>query len=119
MHTYVDSSRGRGRGVFAGRRFKEHDLIEICPVLLFNVPEGQEHLLEGFAFRWSKKKIALALGNGSLYNHSYQPNAYFELSFAEKTLDVYAYRNIDAGEEILFNYHGNPDCQDALWFKTK
>lgn len=118
-YTFVKSVRGKGRGVFAGKKIKAGTLIETCPVVLFNVVEGKSHMLEEYAFRWSPDKVALALGNGSLYNHSYKPNAYYVRDTKTKCLLVYAIDDISKDEEICFNYNGNPESQAPLWFKVK
>jgi len=109
--------RGKGRGVLAGRRFKQDEVVEECPVLLFDVGIGESHLLECYAFRWNQKQIALALGWGSLYNHSETPNCVMIPYRREKTLILHALRDIDKGEELTFNYMG--DSGEPVWFKVK
>ena len=59
---------------------------------------------------------AIALGNGSLYNHEVQANANFILDFEHKTIDFVAVKNISAGEEITITYTGEPGDESALWF---
>ena len=61
--------------------------------------------------------VALALGYGSLYNHSYQPNARCE-DVRPQTKRFVAIRDIQANEEITFNYGGTVDCQDPVGFKV-
>jgi uncharacterized protein len=106
----------KGRGVIALKQFKEGDLIEECHVLLFDMPYGNRHLLEEYAFRWSDKQIALALGNGSLYNHSFEPNAVFVPDKRSRLLRLFAFTDIPKGSEITFDYCGSSSRQ--LWFKT-
>lgn len=118
-HLEIKTVPNKGRGVFAKKRFKEGDLIEACPIALFKSPEGQRHICEKYAFRWSKGKVAIALGYGSLYNHSYNPNAEYLCDSLGLQLLVYARRNIAVGEEICFNYNGDPESQQPLWFKYK
>lgn len=55
--------------------------------------------------------MAIAFGFGSLYNHSYQPNARYVKRIAERTLDYVAIRDIQCGEEITVNYNGRPGCR--------
>lgn len=117
--TIVKKIKGKGRGVLALSSIKKDTLIESCPVVLFPVKLGNNHMLEGYAFRWTKTHVALALGNGSLYNHSYKPNAEYFQDKKSGTLEVYALRNIKPGEEICFNYNGHPDNKSALWFKAR
>ena len=55
---------------------------------------------------------ALALGYGSLYNHSYRPNA--ETLETPDELVITALHRIEPGEEIFINYMGT--AQDGVWF---
>ena len=77
---YTGRSRIHGRGVFAARRFEPGDVIEECPVLTVSGDQAallDETDLYGFTFEW-KKGAAVALGFGSLYNHSWAPNARYD-----------------------------------------
>lgn len=51
-----------------------------------------------------------------LFNHSYEPNAIYEINFNNHTFDFYAFKDIKAGEEILINYNGDVDDKELLWF---
>jgi uncharacterized protein len=59
---------------------------------------------------------AIALGNGSLYNHQLQPNANFILDLENHTIDIEAIKDIAPGEEITLNYNGEPGDDGVLWF---
>ena len=37
-----------------------------------------ETVLKDYCFNWAEGKVALALGYGSIYNHSYRPNARYD-----------------------------------------
>lgn len=115
----IRKSKERGRGMFATQDIPKFTTIEVCPILVFKVPNGQPHTLEGYAFRVSDKKIVLALGNGSLYNHSYKANCYFDIDVKKQIMEVIAYRNIKAGEELFINYGGHPKAKTKLWFDVK
>lgn len=113
----VFKTKGKGRGVKAVRRIAEGTVIEECHVALFDAPEGRKHPMTAYAFRWNKKQVALLLGAGSLYNHSYAPNAVTVPDKRNKTVSIIAYRTIQKGEEILIDYSGGTGCK--LWFKVK
>lgn len=111
-----------GMGVFAARNIEEGEVIEICPVLLF--PKSElEHIrrtmLENYYFDWGDDDAwyAICLGYGSLYNHSYQPNAEYGMDFELNTIDFYCIKPIPAGEEILINYNGDAENQTKVWFE--
>lgn len=112
---------GKGRGVFTDTKINEGDLIESSPVIEF--PEEEwEHIgetnLNSYCFFWGEelKQGALALGNGSLYNHSYKPNARYVRRVGDGLIDFVAVRDIEAGEEITVNYNGYPEDDESVWF---
>jgi uncharacterized protein len=67
-------------------------------------------------FEYGANHTAVVLGYGMLFNHSYKPNATYDINFENHTFDFYAYTDIEAGEEILINYNGDVDDKDPLWF---
>ncbi|HZG78699.1 MAG TPA: SET domain-containing protein [Paenibacillus sp.] len=107
------------RGVFATRDIKKGELIHEAPVIPYP-NEEHEHIektiLADYVYEYGANHTALLLGYGSLFNHSYEPNATYEISFEKHTFDFYAYRDIGAGEEIFINYNGEEDNMDPLWF---
>ncbi|KUP06912.1 lysine methyltransferase [Bacillus coahuilensis m2-6] len=107
------------RGVFATVSIPKNTLIHEAPVLAYP-NEEHEHiektLLSDYAFEYGINHSAILLGYGMLFNHSYTPNAYYEINFDHHTFEFYAYRDISEGEEILINYNGDVDIQDPLWF---
>ena len=109
----------RGRGVFARREIAEGDVIEQAPVIV--VPADQAAacpVLGTNCFVWGDGTVALALGYGSLYNHSYTPNASYD--DRPGRLKVYrALRDIAAGEEITINYNGEPDDDGPVGFEVR
>jgi SET domain-containing protein len=111
--------KGKGRGVFARRPIAEGDVIESCPVLVMpaaDLRRGEDWThLGDYCFEWGEGTMALALGFGSLYNHSYRPNARYE-DVAGPTKLFVAVRDIAAGEEITVNYNGEPDDASPVWF---
>lgn len=127
IHTsdiYVTMTKNRGAGVFAGRDFQAGELVEVCPVIVMEGPDERDHLdrtrLFNYYFAWGKQeeKVAIALGYGSLYNHSYCPNADHITDFSADEVRVYAYRPIRKDEEITINYAGRPECRDPVWFSV-
>lgn len=115
-----------GRGIFAAAPLKKGDLIERCPIVL--LPENEvEHLREtgmvNYYFMWGEDemhhKAAICLGFGSLYNHTYSPNATYKKQYDENVIDFVAIKDIGINEEITVNYnHGDPDDKSDLWIKS-
>lgn len=107
------------RGVFATQDIAKGELLHVAPVIAFP-NEEHEHiektLLADYVFEYGANHTAILLGYGSLFNHSYTPNATYEITFETHTVQFYAYKDIQAGEEIFINYNGDEDCDDPLWF---
>ena len=121
---YIASSELGGKGVFTAARIGKGSLIEVSPVLV--LPEEDRNLIDAtklhdYYFIWGIKdhRCAIVLGYGSLYNHAYTPNAEYKPDFEGETLDFYALREIDAGEEITVNYSGDPGGKKGVWFTVK
>jgi len=103
----------KGRGVFATQTIPEGTVFERVPVLVMPADEvinGTGEVLHNYVFEWGKGTVALALGFGSLYNHSYSPNARYD-DVGRLTKVYTAVRDILAGEEITINYNG---CEEDL-----
>ncbi|SDK08250.1 hypothetical protein SAMN04487896_0713 [Paenibacillus sp. ov031] len=107
------------RGVFATVDIPKGQLIHQAPVVPYP-NEDHEHvektILEDYVFEYGANHTAILLGYGSLINHSYEPNATYDINFENHTFDFYAYTDIKAGEEVLINYNGEEDNMDPLWF---
>lgn len=113
---------GKGRGVFAITPFSVGTCIERSPVI--EIPEEEiihirRTVFHNYFFKWGtqRKDGALALGFGSLFNHSYSPNAKYTIHVEERIIAFYALVQIQPGEEITVNYNGDPRDQSKLWFR--
>ena len=109
------------RGVFATTDIKKDEIIEMCPVIVISREDRlvlEKTIIDEYAYQWGEDSsgCAIALGNGSLYNHSYEPNAIYEKNFNAKTLIIRAYKDIKEGAEIFINYNMNPNDKSLLWF---
>ncbi|HXH76615.1 MAG TPA: SET domain-containing protein-lysine N-methyltransferase [Bacteriovoracaceae bacterium] len=93
----------KGRGVFADEIIRKNVEIETCHLIVINLAEVGR-FLEGYVFDYGPRKVALALGNGSLYNHSNEPNAICYMDRKNKVLSFEALKMIKKGEEISINY---------------
>src|ERR1022692_2163276 len=98
----VRGVKGKGRGVFATCKIKKGTVIERVPVLLVPIADLVDGLqnptLNRYFYHWSKKHVAVCLGYGSLYNHSFEPNARYVHG-----RDMVTYRavcDIGIGDEI-------------------
>jgi SET domain-containing protein len=110
-----------GNGVFTLKDFKKGEIIEICPAIF--VPIEQFKLIEQtklfyYFFEYTNIEFAIVLGYGSIYNHSYLPNAQYRFNYRKRVMVVRAIRSIKMGEEIFFNYNFYADDKTPLesWF---
>lgn len=117
----VKESAGKGRGVFAQRDFKKGEIIESSPVIV--LPSEEIDSLEltqlyNYYFAWGpeSKDAAIALGYGSLYNHSYTPNARYYKDFEKRLLKYVCIKDIQTDEEITINYNWDPEDKNPVWF---
>lgn len=124
-------NRGKGgRGVFATEAIAAGEVIERVPVILIpanqvfgDTPAARNAAqISWYVFDWEeltkRTYVALALGYGSIYNHSYTPNARYRREPPD-IIEFVALREIAEGEEILINYHGEPDDKRPVYFEVK
>lgn len=115
----IADAKEKGRGCFATALIKKGDMIERSQVIV--VPLAERELIDKtklyhYYYAWAPEDegVAISLGFGSIYNHSYKPNAIFNREFDRGVIEYVALRDIQAGEEITVNYNGEPDDQDPL-----
>lgn len=117
----VRRSGKKGRGVFARKLIRKGTVIERAPIIL--IPTGEvfsnspKTKLADYVFAWGNDTVAVVLGYGSLYNHSYQPNASY-YGAGPRTQVFWAIRDIRAGEEITVNYNGSPNSRKRVGFRV-
>lgn len=121
-YVFVQETANRGLGVFARRPIPENTVIERVPVLIFPTkflwhPE-ETSPLANYVFAWDDDHVAIALGFGSLYNHSYAPNASYE-DWGTNNKQYVAIRDIGTGEEITINYNGIADDRSPVGFDVR
>lgn len=108
----ITSSPGRGRGVFATKRIKDGETIEMCPALIFEASAWnavERSPFGHYPFAWGTDG-AVALGVTSLCNHKEEANAEVVLWKKEGALELVAITAIKKGEEVFINYG------PKLWF---
>ncbi|MBI3619995.1 SET domain-containing protein-lysine N-methyltransferase [Candidatus Roizmanbacteria bacterium] len=111
-----------GRGVFASEKIKANGIIERCPVLVLPKKDYRtlkQTGLREYYFMWGKVTVGICFGFGSLYNHSYKPNATYEKYINEQIIEFRAIKNIEKDEEITVNYnYGYPNDNKKLWINS-
>lgn len=118
---YILDTEKKGRAVYCVEDISKDSLIEICPVIIMNSADTDTiHTtrLHDFYFVWDIEKgtSAIALGYGSLYNHSEKPNAEFLVSKETAEIRIIATEDIPSGTEIMIDYISAKDEGIELWF---
>jgi hypothetical protein len=106
---YADKSPIHGWGVFAKEDIIEGEVFEECPILTLPIEKGEiTPLLIDYRFNYPQgnewQEQVLALGYGSLYNHSENANAYWVSDLENRTFKFISNREIKKGEEIFVWY---------------
>ncbi|KIX10223.1 uncharacterized protein Z518_01304 [Rhinocladiella mackenziei CBS 650.93] len=112
----------KGRGVFAIQNIPTGTVVEVSPVLIFSEDEVAKHTqhtcLQHYTYYWPADSgrtmtQALALGLGSMFNHSIRAQNVGWKRNTETDVIVYtAIRDIKAGEELCISYGSV-----RLWFE--
>ncbi|OAV44079.1 SET domain-containing protein-lysine N-methyltransferase [Lewinella sp. 4G2] len=114
---YVQQT-ANGRGVFTSAAIPAGGIIELSPVIIVSAADREKihhTVLHDYYFQWDGDRAAIALGLGSLYNHSERANAEFEMDYAGGQIRFTAVRDIREGEEVTTDYRvGDPEM--TLWF---
>jgi hypothetical protein len=126
---YISKSKilNADRGVYARQDIKKGEIIERCPIIEVSKNDTsnlKESVLVTYFFYFgsNKERIAIALGFGSIYNHSYKPNTTYKIKPREKIIDFVAIDDIKKDDEITFDYSncGNfkKGKKNPLWFEV-
>lgn len=107
----------KGKGVFAQKRYVEGELV-LCHEILA-VPDDeadkiQKTFLDNYLFLINDVYF-IALGQGSLINHSADPNLYYTFRKRKQQIEFYALRPIKKGEEFTIDY----EWDSYPWEETK
>ena len=102
----VRESSIHGYGVFVTDPIFNAELIEECYVI-GSIPykiKKDVYNFSDYQLEWNNDMAVIALGYGAIYNHSIEPNCYWEPDYEENIIRFIAIKDIDIGEEILYNY---------------
>lgn len=99
-----------GRGLFATKPIKSGEIVEESPII--RLSPGDMHFIENtilgcYVFdsptEFSNDGF-LALGLGSLFNHSDEPNVEWEVDPRNNLITFKATENIKSGKQLFINY---------------
>jgi SET domain-containing protein len=104
----IKESPNKGLGVFAKEKIFKGEIIETSPLIELKVPFTSDVLSDyrfGYPRNGKNQIFVVALGYGSLFNHSDQNNADWK-DGKPMTFEFFALRDIEPGEEICTKYGG-------------
>lgn len=114
----------KGRGVVATEKILKNEIIEHCAVIVLGErdlafienKDKTDTLYHYYLYQPEFKRNIIMLGYGSLYNHSFEPNAEVDYEDDPKIKQIYfrAIKDIEKGEEIIFNYSFDNDIVEFL-----
>lgn len=124
MSLKVLKTKTMGRGVFTTKDIKRGRVIETCPCIVWDRQDENQiqstllrfYVFEGIMFTGAS---VLALGFGSLYNHSKEPNARYKYDSKRRVMVIRATKNIKSGEQILINYGYDPLRTFQQWEESR
>lgn len=102
-----------GLGVFTKENINKRELVEVCPVIVFDYSilamfakeRKHLHVLNDYVFRWPDGQTSICLGKGSLYNHSKDFNLTWKYREIHPfAIEFWSTKNIKSGEELFINY---------------
>ena len=112
VQLYLKNTPGKGRGVFSHENIPKRTLIHVSPVLILAGQDNdlaQRTILNHYTYNWGKDQ-AVALGLGSMFNHSRTNNVGFVRVKEKEIIEYYTLRDIPAETELCIYYGPH------LWF---
>ncbi|RDW91525.1 hypothetical protein BP5796_02690 [Coleophoma crateriformis] len=126
----------KGRGVFAGRYIPAHTLLEVCPVLVLDPVENEQHVrktdLYNYTYNWPytppqptdgstnqdtktpTTTQAVILGLGSMFNHStMRQNVGWRRDVKNLLMTYMTLRDVREGEELCISYGSRLTFRDT------
>lgn len=113
---YQKKLRGKGWGAFCTRRIPKGTVFNITSLLPLTAKEARlmsGSSLEPYWYAFGTRGRAIALGLGSIMNHSDEPNCSYHFSRIKRTLSFYALRAIPAHEELTHDYGWTKSSYEA------
>lgn len=114
----------KGRGVFAGRDYGLGEMVETSPVAEIRCPWDElPGSVKRVVYDWGyllgdvdEHLRCIALGAGSLFNHSKTPNLAYAADGDRQALVFTATREIKLGEEFTIDYNADIKPGEVDWF---
>lgn len=95
-----------GYGVFTNKKIKKNTVIENAYCISIKVIHKLTPELKKYVYlnRQTNSEIFLALGYGSIYNHSDTPNMEKNIFWNENFIQYKSTKDIEIGEQLTYSY---------------
>ena len=106
----IKKTRKYGRGLYATRNIKAGEVVETSPVLILDEWEASKITstkLNLYVFDWGKES-AIALGVGSLFNHSVRRNVTYSNNARTSEIVFTALCDIKEGHQLFIKHGYDP-----------
>lgn len=107
---YLKKDKKYGRCVFSSKDIKKNEIVEISELILIKkdkeIKKIHETILNNYVYSYGPKWIAIALGIGSLFNHSKKPNIHYYKK--NKKLYFIAKKDIKKNNQLFIDYGYDP-----------
>ncbi len=103
----IRGTKKYGRGLYAASNINKGEIIEVSPVVpmtKFKQNQITATFLNLYVFGWGFDGAALALGVGSLFNHSSRANVRYLCDIQRKEMTFLALKPIKKGQQLFINY---------------
>lgn len=100
-----------GRGIFATMDIPINTVIEVSDIIVFSKKDSKlikdsKMILNKYVYYYTKHKAALALGLGSLFNHSKKSNV--EYIVKKEKIYFISTKKVKRGEQLFIDYGYDP-----------
>lgn len=100
----IGKSQVNELGVWAIDNFIDNEIVEVCPVILFDKKDIEGNAMLDYVFKIDDNQYAFALGAGTLYAHRNQSNVRWNYDPVKKSIIFRTSRPIKQGEELFISY---------------
>lgn len=124
MYTIISNAE-YGRGLYATRQIYAGELIAVCELLVLSpvdtITLNRGTALEHYTFKFNDAQDCLVLGDGELFNHSFNPNVKYSLK-PNRTRHVMVFqatRDIQPDEQLFIDYTSDSSIDINKYLSSK
>lgn len=112
MKYFIKTTEDMGRGIWAsmqGAAIRKGEVLFQNEVLVLDPFDSvllESTALKYYVYTYNNEQSCLLLGEGTLLNHSINPNVAYTLTTVgdRKVMSFYALRDIELGEQLFIDY---------------